>query len=849
MDSEFVAKLTSGAILVVPHVYAAGRVEAAFALRQRAGGRSSFTTPSILTVEGWVNRLWQHAGERAEERLISRAQSLCLWEQIVAADDAGAPLLGVTQAARWAAGAWRDLQHFSVDGASVTGPADTRTFLGWAREYRQRLAQEGWIDPDQALKRLAVTPPPKNIGPLMWLSGASPTPLVAELPTRLTALGWPIQVLPEVAAAGRAARVVLADEAAELVAAARWARERLTAGAQHIALVVPELERRRAEIRSVLGHDLGTQAGLPAVHFAGGEPLLDLPALGAALTALELARGGSDFGTVGRFLRSPFIGACASDPAAAVALEMELRRAPAHHWDLLRRLAEPGFRARLQRRHPGLADSLGQAAAAVDDTGRARPVSHWAELWQRYLAALGWPAGLPADRQAEMLRLWQDLLTELAALSPMLPALGQAAALGQLGRAAGRLRHGRQPVGTATIEIVGRMADLGPAHDGVWIMGLDRDQWPPRPQPNPFLPLTLQRASGMPDADAGAARRAAEEAWQFARRSTTCLVASWPAKRHEEATQPSRLLASLPDLAAPAKRERPRPRRTETVPDPAPPLPGTRIPGGTRGLGIQSSCPLRAFLELRLGARELDRPTRGVAPWQRGLLAHRALQLLYSAVRDSTDLARGVPDTGQIDAAIGQAVREQLGSVRGLQARVVALEAARLSQRIGAFIEQERQRPPFQVAGLELRQTITLAEHTVEARLDRLDRDAQGQLMVMDYKTGEAKPGAWLKPRPADVQVPLYVLAVGSSVGAALLVDLKSEPPRYRGLWAPGLNLQGRNLLGELSLDDLVRQWRAELTKLAAELAAGDARLLPDRPGDAQGSYAPATRVYQWLAP
>ena len=72
----------------------------------------------------------------------------------------------------------------------MTGPADTRTFLSWAREYRQRLAQEGWIDPDQALKRLAGTPPPKNIGPLMWLSGATPTPLVAELPTRLTALGW-----------------------------------------------------------------------------------------------------------------------------------------------------------------------------------------------------------------------------------------------------------------------------------------------------------------------------------------------------------------------------------------------------------------------------------------------------------------------------------------------------------------------------------------------------------------------------------------------------------------------------------------------------------------------------------
>ena len=849
MDSVFVEELSNEATLVVPHVYAAARVEAAFASQQRAAGHGSFATPSILTVEGWVHRLWQQAAERSEESLISRAQSLCLWEQIVAANDSSVPLLGATQAARWAARAWRDLQHFAVDPATVAGPADTRTFLGWAHEYRQRLADEGWIDFDEALKRLAGTAPPANARVIIWMSGAAPTPLLAELPARLAARSWPIQVLADAADASRAARVVLADEAAELAAAASWAREQVTAGARHIALVVPELQRRREEIRSVLGHELGTGIGLPGVHFAGGEPVLDLPALGAALTALELADGSSDFGTVGRFLRSPFIAACAGDDAAAVAVEAELRRAPAHHWNLLRSLAEPGFRARLKRRHAGLAERLGQAAALVGDTGRPRPVSHWAEVWQRYLAALGWPAGLPVDRQAEMLRLWQDLLAELAALSPLLPPLEQGAALAQLQRVAARLRYGRQRAATAAIDVVGGMADLGPAHDGVWIMGLDRDQWPPRPQPNPFLPLKLQRASGMPDADAGQARRAAEQAWQFAQRSTAWLVASWPATRHEEATQPSRLLAALPDLPTPAARARPEPRATETVPDPAPPLRGKRIPGGTRGLRAQSNCPLRAFLELRLGARELDRPTRGVAPWQRGVLAHRALELLYTPVRGSADLARGLPDAARIGAVVEQAVRDQLGSVRGLQARVVALEAARLRQRITAFIEKERQRPAFKVVGLELRRTITLADRTVEARLDRLDEDAEGRLMVMDYKTGEAKPGAWLKPRPSDVQVPLYVLAVGPSVGAALIVDLKSEMPRYRGLWASSLKLPGRSVLGELSLDELAGHWRAELTQLAGELAAGDARLLPDRPGDAQGSYAPATRIYQWLAP
>jgi hypothetical protein len=42
--------------------------------------------------------------------------------------------------------------------------------------------------------------------------------------------------------------------------------------------------------------------------------------------------------------------------------------------------------------------------------------------------------------------------------------------------------------------------------------------------------------------------------------------------------------------------------------------------------------------------------------------------------------------------------------------------------------------------------------------------------------------------------------------------------------------------------------WRAQLETLAAELAAGDTRIFLDALEDAQGAYAPLTRVVEQVA-
>jgi hypothetical protein len=47
----------------------------------------------------------------------------------------------------------------------------------------------------------------------------------------------------------------------------------------------------------------------------------------------------------------------------------------------------------------------------------------------------------------------------------------------------------------------------------------------------------------------------------------------------------------------------------------------------------QAACPFRAFVELRLGAEDLEVPVPGLDARQRGTLIHAALEVFWTEVR------------------------------------------------------------------------------------------------------------------------------------------------------------------------------------------------------------------------
>ena len=48
------------------------------------------------------------------------------------------------------------------------------------------------------------------------------------------------------------------------------------------------------------------------------------------------------------------------------------------------------------------------------------------------------------------------------------------------------------------LQILGLLEAAGQPFDALWVMGMDGRNWPPPAQPNPLLPIALQRAQLMP---------------------------------------------------------------------------------------------------------------------------------------------------------------------------------------------------------------------------------------------------------------------------------------------------------------------------------------------------------------
>ncbi len=148
-------------------------------------------------------------------------------------------------------------------------------------------------------------------------------------------------------------------------------------------------------------------------------------------------------------------------------------------------------------------------------------------------------------------------------------------------------------------------------------------------------------------------------------------------------------------------------------------------------------------LAFRLSA--IDRlPEPKSAPAAKGTLVHRALQLLFAEEDPGhrsldvalTKLTRAVPDV--LD---GPEYRE-LGLFGDDRAEFVA-DAETLVRNYYVLEDPDEVR----VMGTELRLSVQLGTLRLSGIIDRLELDADGELVVTDYKTGRAPSESYQQPK------------------------------------------------------------------------------------------------------
>lgn len=873
-----VARLT----VVTPNLRLAAALARNFDSLQFAGGLAAWETADILPLPAFIERLYADAlySELAPRlpALLTPAQEQAVWEGIVRSSEAGKSLLSVPSAAALAREAWQLSHAWRLTDRLKAYPAndDARAYADWAWRY------DGATKRDRQCDRAGLA---DIVAPHLGHAAL-------HRPAALVAYGFDMltpqqrEFLRAIAAAGtellesgpeeRGAtvrRVAFNSAREEIRAAARWARSRLAAdpGAR-IGIVVPDLAQTRNALRRafaqvmVPGHALpGGGAGLLPFNISLGQPLSSYPLVAAAMLVLDIARGEVEFSHASRLLRSPFLAGAEKELAQRAGLDAELRRVCGARTGLERlrraiaRLAESG-------RGAGACSILAHRLAGLSRMAKeqlhgAKRPGEWGRVFSALLEAVGFPGERTLDSaEYQTLKKFHETIAGFAALDRVAGRMRPEDACTRLARiAADTLFQPEAP--EVPIQVLGVLESAGIEFDHLWVMGLTDEVWPIAARPNPFIPVALQRAAGVPEASAAASLeldRRITHGWLAAAGE---VVLSHPLREEDRELVPSPLIRELPeskpeDLALPEcqmlRDVIHRARREQRIGDARGPSlrAGDTSAGGTSVFMNQAACPFRAFALHRLRAEGLVFPSAGLDARERGTLAHAMLAHLWQALKSKARLDNA--DAAELDALLAQGADHALGRLRrfrpdAIEGRYAELEQARLVKLGRAWLEVERGRAPFAVVAVEHKRPVSFGGVAVYAKLDRLDRliggggERQGGHAVIDYKTGAASVGDWLGARPDDPQLPLYAVSVTEDVSAVAFAQLKTGGMEFKGIareedLIPGVKtLAGQRLQGArdyASWEELLAGWRYELEALGKEFAVGEARVDPKRGDD-----------------
>lgn len=861
--------LDQGHTLITPTSRLSRYLQHQYALRQLRAGHKTWPTADVIPWNGWLQRTWEELAREQdlEQILLGAHQQLLIWREVISRSAQGKNLLQPDTTARQAMHAWSLCRQWRIPvfAEDVYLNEDARAFGQWAGAYRQYCEKNGWID-DASLSAVIADmgAPAAGMNNIALAGFDELVPAQRTLFERLQAAGCKVRELVVQARNEQTIAVGMHDCREEIHAAANWARDLLEADPSRcIGIVAHELQALHADMQTIFDDvffpgAIQVDAAEPQRPYAiaPGLPLSSYPLIDTALLILDLGSETMALEDIGSLLRSPFIRKAEAEGQQRAKLDACLRRHGEHRiafaylqWLLKNRYLPAGdvplHFIECWRRCRDLSREHGK-----NGQGKKHAAGHWASLFADLLQTCGWPGDRPLNStEYQTVAEWQKRLQHFSALELVAPLLSGRDALNLLRQLL--MNAGFQPeTPEVPIQILGVTGAAAMQFDHLWIMGLHAEVWPGKADPDPFIPLKLQRALGMPGATPEIKLAEARNLTQRLISSAPDVVLSYPRNEKERQLRPSPLLKTHLVQAAETVERHPAAtgqyariiynnRNLEEFTDSsAPPIPpGKVVSGGANLFKDQAACPFRAFARHRLFALALDSRDIGLDAMARGSLVHAVMEKLWPRLRGSQALHDLAPDrleeinNESVQAAI-RIFRKQFPQT--FSERFTQLETDRLHAIILQLLELERARRPYTVRHCEYRHQFTFNGITINTRIDRIDQLADGRCVIMDYKTGDPKIGQWFSGRPEEPQLPLYAITAAGQLAAIVFARLHKDGVNFIGLGRENDILPGVRTVADTRVSGEVQDWEALLTgwretlkRLAADFRQGVAVVDP----------------------
>ncbi|MFA6037273.1 MAG: PD-(D/E)XK nuclease family protein [Legionellales bacterium] len=664
----------------------------------------------IISMNGWVERLWQDHQDNADHPCFLRLndwQNQIFWQNITDNNPSMAYL---------AQQAWSLLKDWNIDFASIDSAnvsSDIQVFLNWCQQYQEACTAKNFIDKASVLNHLK--PAREHLNKIYLIGFTDIKPSIQKIIESLKKQGVHLEILEYCVPNAQVHCAPQLNIKDELIQAALWAKNLIAQNPKApIGIIIPDLASRFSEVDDIFSRILMPET-LLANHYhdkktyniSSGKKLIDFPIIAKAL---ELLKTNQDL----------------------------------HNW--------PGDR-------------------------------------------------VLNSEEYQVVKRFYELLNEAAMLDLVQPRSSYYNLLYQ--QASNIIFQGESEY--APIQILGALEGEGLYFHALWVTGLHHENWPPVSKPHPFLPIDLQRENNMPHASSEREYTFAAHLTQRFTQQAHQVILSYPLQEDDKRLIPSRLISDYPILnnkyALPDCEFYDKNLILESWNDlPVPLKSKQKMKGGIGLLQSQSVCPFQAFARYRLKARTLEPEQTGLTYAQRGELVHAALEFFWKNIKSSDNL--NLDQSEAIKNAVNFAVKKLPVTMH------IELEKNRLNQLLMQWLKYEKNRPAFNVIDTEKNIEINFENLTLHARIDRIDQLATGEILLIDYKTGQANI--------TEVQLPLYAISQPQASGVAIAKVKANEH-----------HLQIIDDY-ELPWNEMLAQWEQTLSTLADDFTKGEAQVSPD---------------------
>ena len=255
----------------------------------------------------------------------------------------------------------------------------------------------------------------------------------------------------------------------------------------------------------------------------------------------------------------------------------------------------------------------------------------------------------------------------------------------------------------------------------------------------------------------------------------------------------------------------------------APKIKELTIKKGVKTLQNQMSCAFRGFAA-RLDIDDFEAPHIGLSRLQQGNLIHKILETFFNEIKSGASLLRLTEL--ELDNLIEKHTESATLSLP--KSNFKLNEKIRLVKIIRQYIDLEKQRGEFEVIKTESTSEVDINGLKFSTRIDRMDRLANGDSLIIDYKTGKDVKVSQMTGDPIDqAQLPIY--AVTNSVDGVAFATINSNDCQFKAVTKNKSELpltkQAMNRMPEW--DKQINEWTSILNSASEQFQNGIASVLP----------------------